>query len=386
MASVRHLGSAPRVLVLTKRQYMSKDLIDDRYGRFRELPLGLAGVGCTVEGVCLSYRPRESTTIYDGVPPHGVNWRSRSLASLLTPRHGYWTTLDSVAEHLAPDVVWACSDAAHAVLGVLTARRLRCKLVIDLYDNFEAYPLARLPGVVSALRWAVGRADGVTCVSEPLADYVREAYGFRGHTCVIENAVPAGMFAPGDKATLRAELGLPSRATLVGTAGALSKARGTQYLFAAFLELAKKREDVVLVLAGPLDPSLAIPSHPRVRYLGLLAAEKVPRLLAALDLSVICNLDSEFGRYCFPQKLYESLASGTTVAVARVGAMARLLRDYPTNCFEPESAGSLLRTIESQLMNPVFPAIPVQTWHALAGTLSGFLGIVTDLGPATARA
>ncbi len=31
-----------KILVLTKRQYMGKDLIGDRFGRFRELPLELA--------------------------------------------------------------------------------------------------------------------------------------------------------------------------------------------------------------------------------------------------------------------------------------------------------------------------------------------------------
>jgi hypothetical protein len=45
-----------RILVLSKRQYMNKDLIDDRYGRFRELPLALAGLGHKVTGICLSYQ------------------------------------------------------------------------------------------------------------------------------------------------------------------------------------------------------------------------------------------------------------------------------------------------------------------------------------------
>ena len=31
-----------KILVLTKRQYMGKDLLDDRFGRFRELPLEFA--------------------------------------------------------------------------------------------------------------------------------------------------------------------------------------------------------------------------------------------------------------------------------------------------------------------------------------------------------
>ena len=44
-----------KILVLTKRQYMGKDLLDDRFGRFRELPLELAKLGHEVTGICLSY-------------------------------------------------------------------------------------------------------------------------------------------------------------------------------------------------------------------------------------------------------------------------------------------------------------------------------------------
>ena len=34
-----------KILVLTKRQYMAKDLIDDHFGRFWELPFELAALG-----------------------------------------------------------------------------------------------------------------------------------------------------------------------------------------------------------------------------------------------------------------------------------------------------------------------------------------------------
>lgn len=47
-----------RILVLSQRQYMNKDFIHDRYGRFRELPLALASAGHDVEGICFIYRPR----------------------------------------------------------------------------------------------------------------------------------------------------------------------------------------------------------------------------------------------------------------------------------------------------------------------------------------
>ena len=52
-----------RILVLTKRQYMGMDLLDDRFGRFRELPLELARLGHQVHGLCLSYRARNDSLL-----------------------------------------------------------------------------------------------------------------------------------------------------------------------------------------------------------------------------------------------------------------------------------------------------------------------------------
>ena len=54
-----------RILVLSKRQYMGKDLLNDRFGRFREIPLELARIGHKVTGICLSYRARSEGRIFD---------------------------------------------------------------------------------------------------------------------------------------------------------------------------------------------------------------------------------------------------------------------------------------------------------------------------------
>ena len=62
----------PKILVLTKRQYTHKDLLDDRFGRLREIPLELARRGHRVTGLCLSYRSREEDWVSDGP----VRWKS----------------------------------------------------------------------------------------------------------------------------------------------------------------------------------------------------------------------------------------------------------------------------------------------------------------------
>ena len=57
---------------------MGKDLLDDRFGRFRELPLELARLGHEVQGISLSYRPRSVGAIVDSAASRDgqVLWHS----------------------------------------------------------------------------------------------------------------------------------------------------------------------------------------------------------------------------------------------------------------------------------------------------------------------
>ena len=363
-----------RVLVLSKRQYMSRDLLDDRYGRFRELPMAMSKLGVPIEGLCLSYRDRPEVRTVDRDGVGSVPWTSVNSRRLIpVGRASYLAELDRIGRDFRPTVIWACSDVPHAVLGTLAARRIGAKLVVDLYDNFESYPLSRVPGVNLALRLAIGAADGVTCVSSPLSEMIRRRYNYQGSIATIENAIPHGLFAPGDKLASRQSFGLPATGLLIGTVGALSPGRGTDQLIDAFLRLAQQQADAHLVLAGPLDASLEIPETANIHYLGLLGPDQVPKLLPALDISVVGNRDSAFGRYCFPQKLYESLACGVPVAVARVGAMAALLSDFPENLYEPDSVDSLLATLLRLTRQAITPDIRIPTWDLLGETLASFL-------------
>ena len=374
----RHSSSKRmRILVLTKRQYMGRDLLDDRYGRFRELPLALAAEGHQVDGLCLSYRWRHEGRYADTSPSARVAWRSLNAWRLLPVGPGsYWRELDRIASETRPDVVWACSDAPHALLGVRAARRLGAKLVIDLYDNFESYGLTRLAGMPAALGRAVRAADGVTCVSRPLAAFVRERYGYSGPVEVIENAVPGDTFRPLDREHARATLNLPQNAVLIGTAGSLSRSRGIEVLFEAFAQLSKERPDVHLVIAGSRDRGLDLPTGDRVHDLGILAPDQVPYVLSALNMSVISNRESDFGSYCFPQKFYESVACGVPVVAAATGAIREILKDRPEALFQPEDAASLVSALRRQMELPSPLPITAPTWQDLGGRLSGFLGQV----------
>lgn len=369
-----------RILVLSKRQYMNQDLIDNRYGRFREIPLALAAAGHEVTGISLSYRPRDEGRRDDVVENLQVAWHALNFKRLLPwTSLSYWHTIEKIGRDSHPDLVWACSDALHAVLGVSVAKRIGAALVIDSYDNFESFPATRIPGMTSAFRRALRHADGITCVSHPLARYIRETSLCKVPIKVIENAVPKGIFYPMDLLFSRRELGLPQDGIFLGSAGAISKSRGIEIIFKAFEILAQEQPNVHLVLAGPCDKGLRMPQHPRLHYLGMLPANRVPVFLSTLNISIICNRESAFGKYCFPQKFYESVACGVPVVAAGTGSMLELLKDAPELIFKPESVDSLVNVLRGQIVKPLALPVEVPTWTALGKQLADFFSLVKKL-------
>jgi len=366
-----------RILALSKRQYTNLDLIDDRFGRLRELPLALAAAGHDVAGICLSYRPRNEGRNDDVVKNAQVIWHTLDFKRLLPwGSMSYWQTIDAIGRDFHPDLIWACSDALHAILGVRIAKRMGVSLVIDLYDNFESFSATRIPGMTSMFRRALRCADGITCVSRPLARYARETSSCKCPIQVIENAVPEGVFYPMNRANSRRALDLPQDGIFIGTAGAISRSRGIELLFKAFEILAQEQPNVHLVLAGPCDKGLRMPQHPRLHYLGMLPANRVPVFLSTLNISIICNRESAFGKYCFPQKFHESVACGVPVVAAGTGSMLELLKDAPELIFKPESVDSLVNVLRGQIVKPLVLPVEVPTWTALGNQLADFFSLV----------
>ena len=350
-----------QILVLSKRQYMNKDLIDDRYGRFREIPLALAQMGHQVNGICLSYRLKSEGRFDD----ESVLWESINLGK--TKILGLRRLLNR-ASHYAKsvDVIWACSDSIYGIFGSLLSAKYSTPLVFDLYDNFEFYLAAKLPIIKQLYRHAVSSCSAVTCVSRPLAELVN-TYREKENVVVLENAVRDDLFFPMDKESCRADLMLPPNCRLVGTAGSLEDSRGIRCLFGAFDILKDRYPDLHLVLAGPRKGNL--PRADQIHDLGVIALEQVPLLLNALDVAVICNRNSEFGKYCFPQKATEIMACDVPLIAARVGSMAGLFKDHPEWLFTPDSARDLAVVLEHRLVHRNTDYTNVFSWKNAAEVL-----------------
>ena len=364
-----------KILVLTKRRYNRMDLIDDRFGRARELPLGLANLGHEVTGICLSYNARPegcSTDNEGGSQP--VTWHSLN-AGFVKPlgfiRYSIFAL--RLAQKFKPDIIYTFSDSLYALLGVWVARRIKTRCIVDLYDLFETFDTARIPGVMRLFRSAVRNADGVTAVSEFLSEWVRKNYPPQGPIQIIVNGTFPDIFHPLDRNTCRKQLALPIDAKIIAYTGAIEKSRGIHVLFQGFKQLAMEDSRLHLALAGPRDQYTTIPDDPRIHYLGILPFHDVPVLINAADVAVICNLDNLLGRAAFPQKTYEIIACRVPLVAGAIGSLKNLLRDYPECLFEPNNTDSFIEAVRHQLDKPTVPDIAVRTWADLAKNLESFL-------------
>jgi glycosyltransferase involved in cell wall biosynthesis len=373
-----------RIAFLCKRRYMGKDLILDRYARLYEIPRQLARLGHAVEAICLDYRQGTEPGRWEH--EGGLTWQAYSPGRFGQVMAGYpWRVLARLRA-FAPDLVIGASDIPQVALGAWLARRLRVPFVADLYDNFEGFGQARIPGMVSLLRWAVRRASLVLATSEPLRRFVEQVYRPSGSVVAMPSSVDKTVFRPRDRHACRVALGLPPDAKLIGTAGGLYADKGIAALYAAWERIRETVPDAHLVLAGPHQADLPPPMGPRVHYLGALAHERVAELFGALDVGAICVMDTPFGRYCFPQKAYEMLACGLPVVAADVGAMGELLADAPDCLYRANDAADLAARILLQLSSPRVPRVPIKDWRELLAEIEPRLDrLVSSRGNATAK-
>lgn len=363
-----------RIAFLCKRNYMSKDVILDRYGRLYEIPRQLACLGHLVRGYCYSYKPTEEGCWQHVNAPGSLSWQSRSFDVFKLPGLlGYPRHLLSTLKKFEPDLIIAASDIPHVVIGAWLAKRLKVPLVADLYDNFEGFGQARIPGFTTALRLSVRNANLVTATSQPLKEMIKEVYRAKGDVISMPSTVDTNTFRQLDKEQCRRDLGLPQEALLIGTAGGLLESRGIGDLYQAWEQLKHTRPEAHMVLAGPMDPALPPPNTERVHYLGMLTHAQTANLFGALDIGVIYLRDTPFGRYCFPQKAYEMHACGLPVVGADVGVLPHLLKTVEPAIYKPGSPSDLARALQFQIAHRKSPKLTIENWQQVIGRMEKIL-------------
>ena len=155
---------------------------------------------------------------------------------------------------------------------------------------------------------------------------------------VVHPGVDLSVFRPHDKATVRAELGLPTDAVVLLFAGRIQPLKAPDVLLRAVAELlaqtpALRSRLVVPVVGGPSGTGL---EHPEslaqlsselglddvVRFVPPVAQEELARWCAAATLVAVPSYNESFGLVAA-----EAQATGTPVVAAAVGGLTTVVRD-----------------------------------------------------------
>jgi len=177
-------------------------------------------------------------------------------------------------------------------------------------------------------------------------------------------------------------LGLPLDVPIVGTVGAVHSSRGVDDLFRAFELVRRLRPEAVLAIAGPRDRVSQRSISAQAIDLGILPHRDARLLIRALDVGVVCNRDSLFGRACHPQKLVEMIRARTPVVATAVGEVSQVLKGWPELAYEPGDSAGLADRIVAQLDEPVrLPLSLASSWLELAAQMLGVLESVKCIVP-----
>jgi glycosyltransferase involved in cell wall biosynthesis len=204
-----------------------------------------------------------------------------------------------------------------------------------------------LPRRLWLRRAASTLVDAYVAVTPTLARVARETRECdpaRVH--VVANGVDVERFRPDPqaRAEVRAELGIPSDAWVVGTVGRLAPEKDQALLVRAMAPLLDERRQLVIVGDGPAREALAatVAGTWRAEFCHLLGARPdVERCIAAFDAFALTSLTEGL-----PLVLLEAMAMGLPVVSTAVGGIPDLISSGASGFLvEPGNEQQLFRRL-----------------------------------------
>jgi glycosyltransferase involved in cell wall biosynthesis len=197
-------------------------------------------------------------------------------------------------------------------------------------------------------------ASALIAVSRAVADYVRRCTEANGHLHVIPNGVDPHRVRPGLEPAVEREPG----SFTIGFVGSLKGWHGLSTLVEAFAALHRDFPQVRLLIAGdgPERERLvaqvgSLRLEPAVCLTGAVASDRVPRVLASMDVAVAPypNLP-DF--YFSPLKIFEYMAAGLPVVASGLGQVAEVIQTEVNGLLVPpgnaEALAAALRRLVSE--------------------------------------
>jgi glycosyltransferase involved in cell wall biosynthesis len=305
-----------KILFLSKRRPQGKDLLTRPYGRFFHIPRILSERGHDVCLLLLSCKKEARSREIQ----YGMTWITESVFP--SGPLAYIRCAKKIVEEFKPDWVVGFSDTYYGILAGMLGERYRIGSVIDAYDNYESY-IPWLKPLHHLWRKALSKATLVTAAGPHLTEFLASFRQDKKAYTIPMASDPN--FEPLDKAECRRKLDLPVEKMILGYCGAIHRSRGVDTLFRAYEKLKKDNPLIELILTGRKQKGLSIPSG--ARWLGYLPDEDMPLVLNSLDILLVLNQLSDFGRFSYPVKLYEAMRCQIPVVTTNTPPVRWILAD-----------------------------------------------------------
>ncbi|ULB08354.1 glycosyltransferase family 4 protein [Cereibacter azotoformans] len=259
--------------------------------------------------------------------------------------------------------VWHARRNTEMLMGLLLRHVLRRRLKL----LFTTASQRRHTGYT---RWLIGRMDALVATSRRSASYLERPCE------VILHGIDTGSFRPGERAEVRARLGLPE-AVLVGCYGRIRAQKGTDVFVRAMMRLLADRPGVAAVVMGRavgehqsfLDGLKAEVAQAglaeRILFRPEVTVDRMPDWYRALDLYVAPQRWEGFGLTPL-----EAMACGVPVVATRVGAFEELLSDETGRLVPPGDLETMVSEVAALLDDGPLRARMARA--ARARTLAGF--------------